>query len=687
VLPLAGATVAAAAPGPAPRLVEPARQGGDLVHDRRLQKEVDELGIELCAPAGRQDVLRAPDAVALTVAAAVRDGIEGIGDGDDPGREGNAPPLELARIPRTIPALVMREDALTQLRIEGAERLEDLGATTRMRRDRAPRLGSEARVLVDDVDECLVDLADVVKEGDTLDGALLGVREAGSVGQRQGVGGDAPDVVACLGIIGTDCIEERLEGRGAEALGGTACPALAHDQRAEGETDRERHESIHEREVSKNRTAPGAPGVIHNAPVTRSDRDVARVASDVVQGSRSDSNRSPCSLPSRMGESATVTAKGARRWQLGHPWIYRSDVEARPTSDAGAVAVRDHRGKPLGWALWSPISEISLRLLDRDPQARIDADWWKSRIEEAVARRRPLAGDANAYRLIHGEADGCPSLICDRYDRCLVVQLMSAGLEHYRVEIVRALEEIVRPEGILARNDAAVRSKEGLARETALLAGDVPREIEVAEHGVRYVAAPWTGQKTGAFLDQRENRAFAGRVARGRALDCFSYHGSFALHLARCAEQVTSLDSSAAALERGRINAALNGLTNIDFAEADAFDYLRAREADGSRYDTIVLDPPAFAKSRTALPGAVKGYKDVNLRAMRLLERGGLLFTASCSFHLTKPLFLDMLQAAAADSGRRIALREVRGQPADHPEVLTIPETGYLKAALLEALD
>ena len=388
-----------------------------------------------------------------------------------------------------------------------------------------------------------------------------------------------------------------------------------------------------------------------------------------------------------MGETATVSARGVRRWQQGHPWIYRSDVMVRPSASAGAVAVHDRRGKPLGWALWSPMSEISLRLLDRDPAARIDADWWRRRIGEAIARRGPLAGEANAYRLVHGEADGCPSLVCDRYDRWLVVQLMSAGLEHFRPDIQRALEEIVRPEGILARNDAAVRAKEGLARETVLLAGDVPREIEVAEHGVRYVAAPWTGQKTGAFLDQRENRALVGRVAHGLALDCFSYHGSFALHLARCAEHVTSLDSSAAALERGRDTAARNGLTNIEFVEADAFDFLRAREQDGARYDTIVLDPPAFAKTRSALAGALRGYKDVNLRAMRLLKRGGLLFTASCSFHLTKPLFLEMLQAAAADSGRRIAIREIRGQPLDHPEVLTIPETGYLKGALLEALD
>jgi 23S rRNA (cytosine1962-C5)-methyltransferase len=215
----------------------------------------------------------------------------------------------------------------------------------------------------------------------------------------------------------------------------------------------------------------------------------------------------------------------------------------------------------------------------------------------------------------------------------------------------------------------------------------VPEEVEVVEHGIRYLAAPWRGQKTGAFLDQRENRVLAGDVARGRALDCFSYHGSFALHLARNADEVTALDVSAAALERAAANVERNGFTNVNLVAANAFDFLRAQEHAGVRYDTIVLDPPAFAKTRSALPGAIRGYKEINLRAMRLLTPGGLLYTASCSFHLTKPLFLEMLQNAAADSGRRLALRELRGQPLDHPEVLTIPETGYIKGALVEAMD
>ena len=385
--------------------------------------------------------------------------------------------------------------------------------------------------------------------------------------------------------------------------------------------------------------------------------------------------------------TAIVSAKGARRWDAGHPWIYRSDVVERPAGDAGAVRVDDQRGKPLGIALWSPRSEISLRLLDRDADASIDAAWWRRQIGRAINRRSALGSETNAYRLVHGEGDGLPSLIVDRYDRWLVVQLMSAGLERFRSEIVAALRELAEPAGILARNDVPLRVKEGLETDVELLHGTVPDEIEVQEHGIRYFAAPWRGQKTGAFLDQRENRTLAGRVAKGAALDCFSYHGSFALHLARGAQRVTALDSSAHALARAEENFRRNGFDNGTFVEANAFEYLKARERDRTRFDTIVLDPPAFAKTRPSLPAALRGYKEINLRAMRLLTPGGLLFTASCSYHLTKALFLEMLEASAADSGRRMVLRELRGQPIDHPEVLTIPETGYIKGALLEAME
>jgi 23S rRNA (cytosine1962-C5)-methyltransferase len=384
---------------------------------------------------------------------------------------------------------------------------------------------------------------------------------------------------------------------------------------------------------------------------------------------------------------AAVSARGADRWAAGHPWIYRSDLIDPPAAPAGALLVTDRGRRPLGIALYSPASEIALRLLDRDPAAALDAAWWRGRLAQAIARRTPLIGHTNAYRIVHGEADALPSLIVDRYDRWLVVQLLSAGLERFRAPIVDALRELLAPEGILARNDTAVRTKEGLTRATELLSGDVPREIEVVEHGVRYLAAPWDGQKTGAFLDQRENRVLAGSIARGRALDCFAYHGSFALHLARNATHVTALDSSGPALARARENAARNGFTNVDTIQTDAFEFLRAEESAGSHYDTIVLDPPAFAKTRHSIDAALRGYKEINLRAMRLLSPGGMLFTASCSFHISAALFRDMLRDAAADSGRRIALRDVRGQPLDHPEVLTIPESGYIKGALLEALD
>ena len=395
----------------------------------------------------------------------------------------------------------------------------------------------------------------------------------------------------------------------------------------------------------------------------------------------------PIGLTCRM-PFAVISTRGSRRWQGGHPWIFRSDVITPPDAPAGAVAVRDPQGRPLGTALWSPASEIALRFVSRDTLERLDADWWRGRIGAAVARRAGLLdAETTACRLVHGEGDGLPSLVVDRFDRWLVVQLLSAGLEAHRAEIVAALQALPGIEGILARNDASVRAREGLPRAVEPLAGTVPETIEVREHGVRYLAAPHTGQKTGAFLDQREARQLVGGVARGAALDLFSYHGSFALHLAARADRVTAVDVSAAALERVAENAARNARTNITAVEADVFDFLRAEERRGARYETIVLDPPAFAKNRASIAGAIRGYKDLNLRAMRLLAPGGCLYTASCSYHVRRPDFLAMLEAAAADSGRRIVVRALTGQPIDHPEVLTIPETGYLKGALLEAGD
>jgi 23S rRNA (cytosine1962-C5)-methyltransferase len=378
-----------------------------------------------------------------------------------------------------------------------------------------------------------------------------------------------------------------------------------------------------------------------------------------------------------------VSDRGAARWTRGHPWIYRSDV--MDGIDApGLVPVTDPRGRFLGQALASPSSEIRLRLLERR-DVPVNQAWWRDRLAEALGRRAGI--DANAWRLVHGEADGLPSLVVDRYDRWLVAQLLSAGLETMRNDIVAALVDLLTPEGILLRNDVGVRKQEGLAEEVVVVHGSVPDAIEVREGGVRYLAAPWDGQKTGAFLDQREHRLLAARLTRagGTALDCFAYHGSFALHMATRAGRVAALDASREALARGTENAVLNGLDNIDWVEGDAFEALRAWERAGRRFDTVVVDPPAFAKHRGALAQALRGYGEINLRAMRLLAPGGVLLTASCSHHVHRPEFLQMLANAAADSGRRLTLEAILGQPSDHPEILTIPETGYLKGAVLRA--
>lgn len=380
---------------------------------------------------------------------------------------------------------------------------------------------------------------------------------------------------------------------------------------------------------------------------------------------------------------ATVSAKGAERWTRGHPWIYRTDVTAAPDS-AGPCRVLDRRGKFLGVALFSPRSEIRLRLLTRQDVVP-DTGWWRERIGACIEQRRGI--DATACRLVHAEGDGLPSLVVDRYERWLVVQLLSAGLEAVRAEVLDALEEACRPEGILLRNDVGVRRLEGLPEEVVLARGSVPKEVEIREGAVRYLAAPWTGQKTGAFLDQRPNRQLAAAltVPGGIALDCFTYHGSFALHLATRAGRVIAIDASAEALARGADNATRNGLTNLEWLEDDAFAALRRFERERRRFDLIVLDPPAFAKTRSAVPQAIRGYKEINLRAMRLLVAGGVLLTASCSFHLRRAAFFEMLEDAAADSGRRLVLTHLLGQGEDHPEVLTIPETGYLKGAVLRA--
>jgi 23S rRNA (cytosine1962-C5)-methyltransferase len=390
----------------------------------------------------------------------------------------------------------------------------------------------------------------------------------------------------------------------------------------------------------------------------------------------------------RQPETVVVNRRGAARWRdAGHPWIYRSDVVRPSRSGAGSVHVVDESGARVGTALWSPTSQIALRFLS-GAHIMPDAEFWHDRIAAAVAYRRVLAPDADAYRLVHAEADGLPSLVVDRYADCLVVQLLSAGLESHRTHIVDALLAICEPAGILARNDVPVRRLEQLAGSVELLHGHVPEQMEVREAGVVYLAAPWTGQKTGAFLDQRENRARAGALAHGRALDCFSYHGSFALHLAGRSDRVTAVDSSAEALSRAKENAVLNGdrAERIDFVEANAFDFLRSLDDAREQFDTIVLDPPAFAKRKDAVEAALRGYKELNLRALRILAPGGTLCTFSCSYHIGAWLFREMLESAAADAGRPVRWLEWRGQAADHPELLQVPESAYLKGAVLQVV-
>jgi 23S rRNA (cytosine1962-C5)-methyltransferase len=278
-------------------------------------------------------------------------------------------------------------------------------------------------------------------------------------------------------------------------------------------------------------------------------------------------------------------------------------------------------------------------------------------------------------------------LIVDKYGPWVVAQLLSAGLESARSDVIAGIQAALAPDGILLRNDAGVRRHEGLPLEVVLAHGAVPETLEIEEDGVRYLAAPWSGQKTGAFLDQRENRALVGRHTRegGRALDLFTYHGSFALHLARHAAEVLAVDQSTEALARGAENARLNGIGNIVWQEANAFDLLRELERRGDRFDTVVLDPPAFAKTKANLDRAVAGYKEINLRAMRILTPDGVLFTSSCSYHVSRDVFMAMLADAARDSGRRMQIFAVTGASADHPELLNVPETGYLKGALLRA--
>ncbi len=377
--------------------------------------------------------------------------------------------------------------------------------------------------------------------------------------------------------------------------------------------------------------------------------------------------------------------RGSRRFRGPHPWVFRDDVaEVRGARTGDLVRVLSDSRRPLGTAFFSERSKIAIRRVGRDGGELPD---WASRVERALEhRRRVVPADVDAYRLLFSESDDVPGFVADVYGRHVVVQSLGAGADRVCDEIVGALSVRLAPESILARNDPAARALEGLPREVRQLRGKTPERIEVTEHGVRYLAEPWTGQKTGAFLDQRENRAAAAGWVRGRILDAFAYHGSFALHAAARADEVVVLDSSSDALARARDNAVRNAIRNLVYVEANAFDELRRRERAGERFDAVLLDPPAFAKSRKDVAAARRGYKEINLRAMRLLSDGGILVTSSCSYNLSESEFLEVLAEAAADARRDFRILEKRTQSRDHPIRLGFPESHYLKCLVMRMM-
>ena len=379
-----------------------------------------------------------------------------------------------------------------------------------------------------------------------------------------------------------------------------------------------------------------------------------------------------------------INRKGAGRIAAGHPWVFASDVLDRGSAAPGdAVTVLDPQGKALGVAHYSSTSQICLRLLSSHIES-IDHLFFSRRIAEAEALRKRVVAGTDAYRLVHGEADLLPGLVIDRYADCFTVQTLDQGMERAKSEIVGCLVEQFAPRAVLERNDVSVRKRESLPLLSGMLCGDLPEPALIHMNGLELEADLLRGQKTGIFLDQRENYLAAARYSRGRALDCFTSTGSFALHLAAGCESVEGIDSSAAAIETARSNARRNGIGNAEFREADVFDALAAHAAAHRRFDAIVLDPPAFAKSRTALEGAARGYKEINRRALQLLGPGGILVTCSCSHHLSEAMLLEIVAEASLDANRRLRVLERRTQSQDHPILLTVPETLYLKCLILE---
>ena len=386
-----------------------------------------------------------------------------------------------------------------------------------------------------------------------------------------------------------------------------------------------------------------------------------------------------------MESIVTVTHRGEERIRNGHLWVYSGDV-ANGRADAGSVVrVAGPDARFVARAFYSDRSQITLRILTRQ-DVPVDRAFWRARLEQAIGFRSRLDIDGTAFRLVHGEGDLIPSLVVDRYGDYISLQALSQGTDRLLPVIVDLLAELVAPAGIIARNDPRVRLLEGLDRRIDVLHGDIPEKVEVREGRVEYDVDLRHGQKTGAFLDQRENRIAAAQYVSGRTLDCFSYAGGFALQLAPHAAEVTALDISEDATALLARNASRNGLSNVQARTTNVFDELRTLERVGERFEAIVLDPPAFAKSKAAVAKAVSGYKEINLRALKLLEPGGFLITCSCSYHVNEAAFAEVVFDASLDARAEVSVVEKRMQGRDHPVLLGMPETYYLKCFILRKL-
>jgi 23S rRNA (cytosine1962-C5)-methyltransferase len=386
-------------------------------------------------------------------------------------------------------------------------------------------------------------------------------------------------------------------------------------------------------------------------------------------------------------QKVSVSRRGVERLAAGHLWIYRTDVEKAPASlePGDVVALVDGRGRFLAKAFWSARSQIALRVVTRD-EVPVDEAFFAERLDQAIELRARAFGDEPFLRLVHGEADLFPGLVVDRYGDAAVIQTLVPATDRRKALLAELLASRLGLRSVVERNDVRVRELEGLAQVKGVVLGEPPGPVVYREGEVRMTVDLLAGQKTGTFLDQRENHLRAGEYARGRCLDCFSYSGGFALQLARRAESVTAVEMQPTASALLRENLALNRAANVDVVEANAFDFLRDRSEEAPAYDLVVLDPPAFAKNKASLAAARRGYKEVNLRAIQVLREGGILVTASCSYHLSEEMLEELVLDAANDAGRRIQLLERRGAGRDHPVLLGVPETRYLKCLFLRVI-